>query len=410
MKQITARVSLALLFVANSISAQSLWTGGGADDDWNTPLNWGGSAPASGANLQFDGTTRLNPVNNFATDTLFNSITFNAGAGAFNLTGNRIRLGGSIINNDDSPQSIGLELALTGTRTITGGTVGITLNGAVSQSGGTYGLNTNGFVTLTAGNTYGGTTTINAGTLALTGSGSISDSSPVNLAQSGSIFDISGISSASETVASIAGVAGSSVILGSKTLSAGGSTTFSGSMSGTGGSFTKTGAGTLTLSGASWTQTGTTTVSAGTLQLTNSSITGGTINNSSTGTISIGGTSIIGGSLTNPPGGQININRNSTLKLQSGGSYTNDGIISMQVPATYLRITGDLTISGTGRINMVESNDNFIVGDVGTGRLTNDTGHTIQGVGFIGNNLMALTNNATSLRTAVTSSSSIPTP
>ncbi len=400
MKQLNARVLLALLFVANSISAQSVWTGGGADDNWNTPSNWG-SAPVAGANLQFGGTTRLNPVNNFATDTLFNSITFDAGAGAFNLTGNRIRLGGSIINNDDSPQSIGLELALTGTRTITGGTAGITLNGAVSQSGGTYGLNTNGFITLTAGNTYGGTTTINAGTLALTGSGAISDSSPVNLAQSGSIFDISGISGTSETVASLAGVAGSSVILGGKTLSVGGGTTFSGSMSGTGGSFTKTGADTLILSSATWTQTGTSTVSAGTLQLTNSSITGGTLNNSATGTIRAVGTSTIGGIVTNASGGQISIGGGNTLQLQGSSTYTNDGNIALTPSSSfgaYIRLLGDVNLTGAGTVTMTKNggSDSFFAAYTGAEyRLTNGVSHTIQGSGRLGNNETALTNHGT---------------
>lgn len=78
-----AAIALTLLLTGLSDGAVRTWTGGGADDNWSTGGNWGGTAPAPGDELHFAGSTRLNPVNDISGGTSFYSITFDAGAGPF---------------------------------------------------------------------------------------------------------------------------------------------------------------------------------------------------------------------------------------------------------------------------------------------------------------------------------------
>ena len=245
--------------------AQSLWNGSGADDNWTTGANWGGTAPVANANLQFGGSTRLGPVNNFGAGTNFNSLTFNSGADAFTLSGNRILLSGDVVNSSSVLQTIDLEMTMTWNRTLNGGSGGLLVKKAIGQTA-NYGLTTIGNVTLTAPNTYTGATTVGTGTLFLTGAATLPDAAALNLNATGSTLDISGISAAGETVGSLAGWTGSAILLGGKTLTATGGTTltgtYSGTMSGTGGGFTKIGSNNLNLSGASFTHTGTTAVNA----------------------------------------------------------------------------------------------------------------------------------------------------
>ncbi|HEY3322679.1 MAG TPA: autotransporter-associated beta strand repeat-containing protein [Planctomycetota bacterium] len=134
-------------------------------------------------------------------------------------------------------------------------TVGNTISGtgALTQAGA-------GTLTLSAANTYSGATTISTGTLTLGIANGIGSSSAVTVT-GGAVFNLAGFSDA---IGSLAGAG--NVTLGAGTLSAGNdntSTTYSGIMSG-GGGLTKTGTGTMTLSGNN-SYTGTTTVSAGTL-------------------------------------------------------------------------------------------------------------------------------------------------
>lgn len=125
-----------------------------------------------------------------------------------------------------------------------------------------------GALTLTGVSTYSGTTTVGTGTLALSTAGTATLTA-ITVTGTGGIFDISGVTPVSATIASLAGGAGASVTLGAKTLNTGSdntSTTFGGVISSTSGGLTKQGTGTMTLTGAN-TYSGTTTISAGTLQL-----------------------------------------------------------------------------------------------------------------------------------------------
>jgi autotransporter-associated beta strand protein len=75
--------------------AAAVWTGGGADNNWSTADNWGGSAPINGQPITFDGTTRQANVNDLTSfDTPF--VTFNVGG--FSLSGNPFSISSTISN------------------------------------------------------------------------------------------------------------------------------------------------------------------------------------------------------------------------------------------------------------------------------------------------------------------------
>src|SRR5437867_489211 len=101
-------ILLAALNCGCAFGAIRTWNGGGADDNWTTADNWGGTVPLAGDDLVFDGTTRLTPNNDFPADTNFRSITFNAGD--FTVGGNSVVIGGigvafnnpTIVNNAGS--------------------------------------------------------------------------------------------------------------------------------------------------------------------------------------------------------------------------------------------------------------------------------------------------------------------
>ena len=86
-----------LLFCCLSAHAANFtWTGAGANNNWTTAANWGGTAPTGLAtdNLTFAGATRLTPVNNFPANTNFGTITFSAAN--FTISGNAITANGTI--------------------------------------------------------------------------------------------------------------------------------------------------------------------------------------------------------------------------------------------------------------------------------------------------------------------------
>ena len=316
------------------ISAQTIWTGGGGDNNWSTANNWNNNVVAANpslAVLNFAGGVRLtNTVN--ANWTVV-GINFTNTAGAFNIGssgGSTLTINGSgIVNADNSLQTLSSAIALganqTWSTTSTGnlavsGTINtagftlstsptvnaartITLSGAVSGTGALTvgGVGTTILSGATA-NTYSGVTTINSGglrlqktagvnaiagnitigdgtgtdTLTLAANNQIADTSAITLNAAGTpVFNLAGFT---ERVGSIASSnTGASITLGNNgSLTAGdaANTTYAGAITGTGtASFTKQGSGTTILSGAN-SYAGATTISSGTLQIGNASTTG----------------------------------------------------------------------------------------------------------------------------------------
>lgn len=196
-----------------------------------------------------------------------------------------------------------------------------------------------GLLVLSALNTYSGKTDVMGGSLSLAGNGDIGASSQLLLSGSDSRFDISYLTGSSTTINNLAGVSGSRVTLSggnpanlsAKTLvihnvanaDSNGNTEFSGVIddAGLGSNLTKTGAGSLTLSGDN-TYTGMTAVDEGSLF------------------IGSGGTS---GSLMSA---QLTIADNSTVIFNRADSSEYAGLITGSAGSTLIkRGNGILTLS-----------------------------------------------------------------
>ena len=104
------------------------WDGGGATNDFTDAFNWVGDvAPTTNGVYTFAGTVGLTPNNNVTLSAADNTLTFDATAGAFTLTGGAIRIG-SVTNSSSNLQTLNVSLRLNGTRTVNVGNVGIRLN------------------------------------------------------------------------------------------------------------------------------------------------------------------------------------------------------------------------------------------------------------------------------------------
>lgn len=254
MKQITQIGTLTSLVVwllaAQTAAADSpsIWNGGGNDNNWNNAANWNGNLPVPGLeyDLQFGGSIRLTPFNDFPAASDFRNITFNAGAGAFTLGGYAITLSGDIANESSNPQTLNLGLALTGMRTVTTATGGgnLTLGGDITGAGGGLVKRGAGTLTLSGANTYEGGTTNEAGNFVLTGS---LNNSAGALAVTGGKMTISGaintgtghwlVSSAGKAVLNV--TAGAQIERGTNFL-VGNLTNFNGALNISGGSLIST--------------------------------------------------------------------------------------------------------------------------------------------------------------------------
>ena len=153
--------AVAFCFTSGTSVRAATWDGGGTDNNWSTADNWGGTAPVAGDPLVFAGTARATNVNDIAEGTSFSGITFNSGAGLFNISGNGITLGGNIVNNDDSTHRIYCDMVLDAVRSVTLNSGHTYLSGDLSGQGGiTTQGSTSRILILNGDNTYTGKTTV----------------------------------------------------------------------------------------------------------------------------------------------------------------------------------------------------------------------------------------------------------
>lgn len=198
-----------------------------------------------------------------------------------------------------------------------------TLAGDVVGTGGLTKIGL-GTLSLSGTGTYTGETHVNAGVLQAGATGAFSSASAFTVA-SGAILDLNGFDQA---IGSLAG--GGAVTLGAATLTTGGdngSTVFAGTISGSGG-LTKSGSGTLRLTGTS-TYSGATIINGGTLDVE------GTLGGTSAVTVNAGGT-LSGEGLIDPL--TVTINAGGVLAPGNGtaaSSMTIDGNLVMQSGAIY---------------------------------------------------------------------------
>jgi autotransporter-associated beta strand protein len=325
---------LSINFIAAVGSAQSLGVGGA--------VIFSGASSSSPSVLQYSG----------GTSTLGQNLTVSAGDyGIINNAGAGVlTLGGTISKNGSVLTLAGGNFVVAGTITGTSGGSNFNVGSAVYPGSTKVGF--------TTANSYNGSTTISAGsTLLLAVNGALPTSTPSALVL-GSSSDTSSqtntldLLGTSQTIGSLTSTgnginqvissnglattpavgAGASGSVGSLTINyaSGVADVFSGTLGGTGTatnfSLTKSGSGTLVLTGAN-TYTGSTTISAGSLQLGN----GGT-----TGALSTSSTITDNGNLT--------INRSNAVT--QGTDFTAGAITG----------SGSLTQAGTGMTTLTAAN------------------------------------------------------
>jgi fibronectin-binding autotransporter adhesin len=230
------------------------------------------------------------------------------------------------------------------------------------------------------------------------------------LAGATSRFDVSGITAAGTTVGSVAGASGSVLNLGGKGLTVGGNdatTTFAGSISGTDGSLTKSGNGTLILSGAN-TFSGGSTLSAGVLRVNhiNGLGTGAFVQSDDTSTLQINAGGTIANNMSvynvefvnggNTLSGTITQN-NTTYDVNPGETNTLSG---------FLTGDGGVTLIGGGQLNITGTTNNYTDNTViSNGTLQISTlanSNTVSSVGMNNNITLAGTATSTNLNATTT--------
>ena len=131
-----------------------------------------------------------------------------------------------------------------------------------------------------------------------------------------------------------------------------------------------------------------------TVQIAGSTITGGTLTTAGSGVISNAGVAAFDG-ITNT--GKLSLNNSGVIQFRDG-TITNNNQILLTAGETNAEIHlnhGNVTLAGGGTLTMssTDAGTAYILADNGAWRLTNDTGHTIQGFGNIGAGQTLLTNN-----------------
>jgi autotransporter-associated beta strand protein len=208
--QITALHTLGVGASLSSVKAalpNSVWNGGGGDNNWTTGLNWvSGNQPNAGDALTFAGSTQTTA--NMNASYSVGSLTFSNSAASFTITNsaNTLTLGGGLVNNSANAQTINVPVTMStiwpitaaaGNLTLTNvnnngnpitfaGSANSTVSGAVSGSG-ALNATGSGVVTLSGVNTYTGASSVNAGILTVSGSlvGTASNAGQINVGQSG---------------------------------------------------------------------------------------------------------------------------------------------------------------------------------------------------------------------------------
>ena len=366
MKQLQTTLACAsaalLLLAGNTRAAVSTWSGAGADNNWATAGNWGGTVPATNSAVQlvFSGSTRQSNSNNFAAFA-DGALTFSTGG--WSVTGNPLVLGGNITNTTGT-NLLNVNMNLTGVRTLNVPAGQLTLGGVLSGIGGitTAGA---GVIVLTNNNTFTNTFTVTSGgpTVVITspnalGAGTVSipkggiATGTLQLQMTGNNTITNPFAGFSSTTGGatappdIENVSGTNTITGSLIVTG---------LGGNGSVFQSDG-GLLILAGSVGV-----TISSRYVEFTGAGngVVSGSITNSSAGTFPIQkwGTGIWTLAGTNTSGGAVTINA-GTLALGATGSISNVPSVTLssgstfdvsQVPGGWNLLAGQ-TLSGSGTV------------------------------------------------------------
>jgi fibronectin-binding autotransporter adhesin len=237
--EIAFRGSAGFLIVAalcgfnfQAVAATDTWVGvdtaGTPTNDWVNADNWAADVqPVSGDSFVFTGsnaqTTGTLTDSLTTASFLINGITFAPSAQAYTFTGNAFELGGAIINNSFTTDTIFNPITLSATELLEPNLLGgnLVLDGVIGDGGGAHGITVvgGGRVTLSgsASNTYTGATTLTNGRLVLnfanmaTPSNLISPSSALSIG-GGKLFVQGASTATTQSFASTALTPGGSVI------------------------------------------------------------------------------------------------------------------------------------------------------------------------------------------------------
>jgi autotransporter-associated beta strand protein len=347
------------------------------------------------------GTQTLSGANTYTGDTIINGGTLKAGANnTFSSASAFTVAAGALLDLNGFDQgtgslagagTVGNTGAAAATLTTGGDNTSTTFSGAIIDDAPT-GLTKigNGTLTLTGANTYSGATSVDAGTLQGGAVNTFSGASAFTVA-GGAFLDLNGLN---QVIGSLAG-AGTVTNAGgaTATLTTGAdntSTAFSGIIQNGASAIalTKSGTGTLTLSGVN-TYTGITTVNAGTLSVT------GDISTSSGVTVNTGGTLNGTGSVSG-----VTVNNGGTLAPglpPAIGALSIKGSLLLASAATYMvtvspggassisNITGSASLGGTLAVTALPGSYSFgtkytLLTTTGAGLVTGTfTGLTVAG-------------------------------
>jgi fibronectin-binding autotransporter adhesin len=322
-----------------------------------------------------DGTLRLGASNQMPSA---NSVTITSSAGLYDLNGNSDEIAGLTMTGGSVTTGAGtLSLASAGvttnasasTATISGklGLVAATTmniaDGAAASdltisavTSGAFALSKtgNGMLTLSGANTYTGATTVTAGTLSVAtiGNGGVAGNmgqatnAAANLVFDGGALQYTGATASTNRNFTI--IAGKTATIDVTT----NNLTISGASTATNGGLTKTGAGTLTLSGTNL-HTGVTTISNGTLSVASIGD-GGVAGNLGKATNAAGNLVFDGGALQYT-GGSASTNRNFTII--AGKTATIDVTAStLTMTGAAAATTGSLNKTGVGTLTLSGAN------------------------------------------------------
>jgi autotransporter-associated beta strand protein len=310
----------AVTYGLNSGSAINANLGTGTvNSNGSVALN--GTSAAAAVNVQ-TGTLTLGGANRLSDSA---DLTIDSGA--------QLALGG-----DDTVSSLNNSGTLGGTGTLTAVTYGLNNGSAINANLGTGTVNSNGSVALN-GTSAAAAVNVQTGTLTLGGADRLADTADVTVS-----FGANLALGGNDTIGQLNGAG--DVSLGASVLNVGAGA-FGGTLQGTGG-LTKSGAGTLGLSGLQ-TYTGSTTVSGGTLQLD--------------GSLASAAIDIAAGATVN----------NTNSGFASNAAFSNAGTLNLSLDDTVATVVSSGTLNGPGKLNASSyalNNGSIVNGNLGAGTVT----------------------------------------
>ena len=426
--RLSSALAVVAVFAANSAPAATNTFLGTGTNTWNLLSNWGlGATPGATDALLFDSSSLLTTTldaswtsQTLAFDTGANNLTIDANASGavartLTLSGGTNALGGTDLIATSATSTGTINIGTTagvGTLTVAIGAdssinvanAAATVNfGANSILSGAFSLTKSGAGTLTlaGANTFGGagkSFTMSAGTLNLNNAAALGNAANAFIINGGTINNTSAAAITMTTRPitlggdfTFTGTKDLNLGAGAVTLTAarsinvtGGNLTMSGAVSGATFGITKTGAGTLTLSGVIGTTTGGLAVNGGTLIVSNAA-------NTFTGNITVdGATSVLqmtSGSNGNTTSGPFGIVTGGTafktVSLTNGGTFRPSATYNDNTPSAALPGAGVVFSIGTGGGTFDTPTGVTLTIDDGIGVGTGTTNAELQGSGTL---------------------------